>query len=191
MHGYDVLQQLHSRHCLLHPFAPAATPHLDRPNRPPAGCETEGARLLRAICARLPDPAAIPALFDALAGTGNASVSTFELLSSGCVRALKSYLQVGRRGGGVGSKGASGWSSRWQAQGSCFKDEWAAALDCVILPATWFSLRGACCFLPHRVLTCRLMRQIASRSCWTDWASLQVGGRVHKHGGCTDTRLAV
>ncbi len=59
-----------------------------------AGCETEGARLLRDICARLPsDPAALGALFDALGGAGNASISTFELLSSGSVAALRDYLQ--------------------------------------------------------------------------------------------------
>lgn len=78
------------------PLLPA-TQH-SRHHATPAGCETEGARLLRDICARLPDPAAVPALFEALAGTGNASVSTFELLSSGCVRALKAYLQVGAWG---------------------------------------------------------------------------------------------
>lgn len=113
---------------------------------PPAGCETEGARLLRAICARLPDPAAIPALFDALAGTGNASVSTFELLSSGCVRALKSYLQVDRRGGVVGSGGASGWLSRWQTSSRAAALRMHGRRDCVVLPATWFSLRPACFF---------------------------------------------
>ncbi|KAL4435190.1 hypothetical protein ABPG77_001872 [Micractinium sp. CCAP 211/92] len=58
------------------------------------GCETEGARLLRDICACLPsDPAALGALFDALGGAGNASISTFELLSSGSVAALRDYLQ--------------------------------------------------------------------------------------------------
>ncbi|KAL4436702.1 hypothetical protein ABPG75_003841 [Micractinium tetrahymenae] len=58
------------------------------------GCETEGARLLRDICARLPsDPAAVGAVLDALGGAGNASVSTFELLSSGSVAALRDYLQ--------------------------------------------------------------------------------------------------
>lgn len=58
-----------------------------------AGCETEGTLLLRDICTRLPDPTAIASLLDALGGSGNASISTFELLSSGAVHQLKAYLQ--------------------------------------------------------------------------------------------------
>ena len=49
---------------------------------------------------RLPDPAAVPALLDTLAGTGNASVSTFELLSSGAVASLRGYLQGADLGDG-------------------------------------------------------------------------------------------
>lgn len=94
---------------------PPAPSHLSSsPCAPcPAGCETEGARLLRSICGRLPDPGAIPALLAALAGTGNASVSTFELLSSGCVRALKGYLQVGRGRGRPGRCGLRWVGMRW------------------------------------------------------------------------------
>lgn len=62
----------------------------------PAGCATEGVRRLADICQRLPsDPGAVGELMAALAGTGNASVSTFELLSSGAVGALKDYLHGG------------------------------------------------------------------------------------------------
>lgn len=93
-------------------LSPSQPPSATQPRPACAGCETEGARLLRDICARLPDPDAIPALFEALAGTGNASVSTFELLSSGCLRALKAYLQVG------GTKVASAAELRMQVPGN-------------------------------------------------------------------------
>ena len=50
--------------------------------------------MLRDICARLPDPAAVTALLEALAeGSGPAAITTFELLSSGTVAGLKRYLQ--------------------------------------------------------------------------------------------------
>jgi E3 ubiquitin-protein ligase TRIP12 len=58
----------------------------------PTGCDTEGVRLLSAICSRLPDTTAVSDLLTALAATGNDSVSTFELLSSGAVRSLYEYL---------------------------------------------------------------------------------------------------
>ncbi len=61
--------------------------------------------MLTGICQRLPDPAAVEALMEALAGTGNASVSTFELLSSGTVKALRKYLQGG---GGLSSSSTPG-----------------------------------------------------------------------------------
>lgn len=74
--------------------APTPTPTAPLLSPPLAGCETEGARLLRDICARLPDPAAVTALLEALAeGSGPAAITTFELLSSGTVAALKRYLQ--------------------------------------------------------------------------------------------------
>lgn len=75
----------------------------------PAGCETEGARLLRDICARLPDPSAVTALLEALSeGSGPSAITTFELLSSGCVAALKRYLQGAdlAEGAGKGKAGA-------------------------------------------------------------------------------------
>lgn len=50
-------------------------------------------RLLRDICARLPHPSAVAALLEALGGSGASSISTFELLSSGAVAALRAYLQ--------------------------------------------------------------------------------------------------
>lgn len=49
--------------------------------------------MLRDICAQLPASGAVPALLAALAGTGNSSISNFELLSSGAVKALRCYLQ--------------------------------------------------------------------------------------------------
>lgn len=58
-----------------------------------AGCATDGMRALTDICARFPEEAAISDLLRTLAVTGDASVSTFELLSSGTVRALRVYLQ--------------------------------------------------------------------------------------------------
>ncbi|PSC70280.1 E3 ubiquitin-ligase UPL3-like isoform A [Micractinium conductrix] len=59
------------------------------------GCETEVVRLLRDICSKLPDSAAVDTLLGALsgAGAGAAAISTFELLSSGAVAALRRYLQ--------------------------------------------------------------------------------------------------
>lgn len=57
------------------------------------GCRTQGVLVLERICERLPDPAAVQELLTALAATGEASISTFELLSSGTLRKLRDYLQ--------------------------------------------------------------------------------------------------
>eukprot|EP00887_Chlorella_sp_A99_P008099 scaffold12.g8099.t1 len=58
------------------------------------GCDTEGVKLLTDACGRLGEgPAAVGALLVALAASGNAAVSTFELLSSGAVAALRVHLQ--------------------------------------------------------------------------------------------------
>jgi hypothetical protein len=99
-----------------------------------AGCETEGTRLLRDICSRLPEASAVEALLAALAGGGNSSVTTFELLSSGAVKALKGYLQgadltedpdrqlrllqrLGEFSGAeAGAMGAGGWGLLWLVQ---------------------------------------------------------------------------
>ena len=76
--------------------------HLLWANHIPAGCDTEGVRLLREISGRLPDPAAVKALLHALAGTGAAAISTFELLSSGAIEKLATYLHGGDLGQGDG-----------------------------------------------------------------------------------------
>jgi E3 ubiquitin-protein ligase TRIP12 len=57
------------------------------------GCDTEGVRALKHICARLPHPDAIKDMFAALSASGDAEVSTFELLSSGVLHTLRAYLQ--------------------------------------------------------------------------------------------------
>lgn len=49
--------------------------------------------MLEDVCARLPDPDAVRDLLSVLAATGTDSISTFELLTSGSLRALRSYLQ--------------------------------------------------------------------------------------------------
>lgn len=59
----------------------------------PMGCDTAGSRVLAGIAGRLGnDPLAPAALLEALAATGDAAVSTFELLSSGLVEALRAHL---------------------------------------------------------------------------------------------------
>jgi hypothetical protein len=50
-------------------------------------------RLLRDICARLPAADAVQALLAGLGGSGSGAISSFELLSSGAVKALRDYLQ--------------------------------------------------------------------------------------------------
>lgn len=55
------------------------------------GSETEGMRLLRNICSSLGAEGSVKRLLDALEAEGS-EISTYEFLSSGCVKQLKSYL---------------------------------------------------------------------------------------------------
>lgn len=57
------------------------------------GCRTQGVLVLERICERFPDPAAVQELLTALAATGEASISTFEFLTSGTLCKLHDYLQ--------------------------------------------------------------------------------------------------
>jgi len=57
--------------------------------------ETEGMRKLRSIGADLGRNGAVKELLTALQDQGPNSISTFEFLSSGAVRQLRSYLQGG------------------------------------------------------------------------------------------------
>jgi E3 ubiquitin-protein ligase TRIP12 len=57
------------------------------------GCRTQGVLVLEKICERLPAPEAVQELLTVLAATGEASISTFEFLTSGTLRKLREYLQ--------------------------------------------------------------------------------------------------
>ena len=56
------------------------------------GLETEGVKLLRDICQDLDKPGALTRLLEVLHSSQSGDVSTFEFLSSGAVKQLRTYL---------------------------------------------------------------------------------------------------
>ena len=72
------------------------------------GRSTQGVLTLQEICSRLPDPKAVSDLLTALSATGESGISTFEVLMSGTMHALRLYLQgedIMGSGGGGGKRG--------------------------------------------------------------------------------------
>jgi E3 ubiquitin-protein ligase TRIP12 len=86
------------------------------------GCRTQGVLVLEGICERFPDPAAVQELLTVLSATGEASISTFEFLTSGTLKKLREYLQgeglaaaaAAARTAGIESNESEEEYRRWQ-----------------------------------------------------------------------------
>ncbi len=122
-------------------------------------------KLLRGICAKLPDAGAVASLIAALGATGNTSISTFELLNSGTVGALRRYLQgtdlaeetPGRQQAMLKRLGE--FSGRYKGERSCREAEGEGkGWECS-------SVAGVCLDLEPHVRACACAVAVAAAAC--------------------------
>jgi hypothetical protein len=95
-------------------------------------------RLLRDICSRLPAADAVQALLAGLGGSGSGAISSFELLSSGAVKALRDYLQ------GVDLAGVPDRQERLLQRMGKFAGGWLPFGTVRLAPRCWSVGKPAC-----------------------------------------------